>query len=310
MKIEAWQLAQRQSLPLEAKVAMSEARIRAWHSHCHGDTYISFSGGKDSTALLHLVRSLYPKTPAVFLDSGLEYPEVRDFVKTIENVEWIKPKMPFKAVIEKYGYPVVSKEIAMAINRYRVTKDPIQKQLRLHGGINPNSGKRQTKGIISQKWQYLLQAPFKISEKCCDVMKKRPFIQYEKRTGLKPYIGTMAADSRGRAMEYLKGGCNVFNGHQQSRPISFWINENIWAYIKSREIPYAPIYDQGVTNTGCMFCMFGLHFDGHPNRFEMMKKSHPKLYNYCMDVLGLHEVLKWYPANMTEGLHGMIGKGR
>lgn len=101
--MELWQLKQFQALPLEIKMAKSKLRIREWYEHFGGQVYVSFSGGKDSTALLHLVHSEYPNVPAVFSDTGLEFPEVRDFVKTIPNVTWVKPDMTFRNVIEKYG---------------------------------------------------------------------------------------------------------------------------------------------------------------------------------------------------------------
>lgn len=84
-------LRQMQSLPLRAKIRMTEARIRAWHDYWNGNIYISFSGGKDSTVLLDIARKLYPDIQAVYVDTGLEYPEVRDHVKTVDNVEWLYP---------------------------------------------------------------------------------------------------------------------------------------------------------------------------------------------------------------------------
>jgi len=111
----AQDLAMMQSLPLEIKVRMTQDRIRQWYQHFGGNVCVSFSGGKDSTVLLDIVRRLYPDVPAVFSDTGLEYPEIKEFVKTKENVEIVRPKMNFRQVIEKYGYPLVSKEVAEAI---------------------------------------------------------------------------------------------------------------------------------------------------------------------------------------------------
>ena len=86
-----------QSLDLDAKISLTKARIQAWYEHWDGEVYVCFSGGKDSTVLLHLVRQIYPGVPAAFADTGLEYPEIRDFVRMIENVRWIRPAMSFKA---------------------------------------------------------------------------------------------------------------------------------------------------------------------------------------------------------------------
>ena len=102
-----------QALPLNLKVALTKQRIREWvHQYGEDGVYISFSGGKDSTVLLHLVRESYPDIPAVFVDTGLEYPEIRAFVKTFDNVVWLKPEKNFREVIQDYGYPMISKEVS------------------------------------------------------------------------------------------------------------------------------------------------------------------------------------------------------
>ena len=106
-------LQQFQAMPLNIKIRLTQSRIRAWVNEFGEDgVYVSFSGGKDSTVLLHLVREMYPNIPAVFCDTGLEYPEIREFVKGFDNVEWIKPKKNFRKVIEDYGYPFISKEVS------------------------------------------------------------------------------------------------------------------------------------------------------------------------------------------------------
>lgn len=107
------ELRQMQALPLKLKIELTKDRIRGWFDQY--DSYISFSGGKDSTVLLHIARQIDESVPAVYIDTGLEYPELREFVKTFDNVTWVKPKMNFRQVIEKYGYPLISKEVAECV---------------------------------------------------------------------------------------------------------------------------------------------------------------------------------------------------
>lgn len=125
MKHTAYDLAQMQSLPLEAKITMTKRRIREWYEHWDGNVYVSFSGGKDSTVLLHLVREMYPDVPAVFVDTGLEYPEIKAFVKTFDNVKILKPlkrvdrgryvNTSFRKIIAEEGYPLISKDASLSI---------------------------------------------------------------------------------------------------------------------------------------------------------------------------------------------------
>ena len=72
-------LTELQKLPLWRKIGIAQARIAEWHNHYQGQVYIAFSGGKDSTVLLDLVRKLYPNVPAVFSNTGLEFPEIVEF---------------------------------------------------------------------------------------------------------------------------------------------------------------------------------------------------------------------------------------
>ena len=111
-------LRQMQALPLIAKVRMSQQRIREWYDHFNGDVFISFSGGKDSTVLAHVVHEYYPDVPLVFCNTGLEYPEIQEFARKM-GAEFIRPKMRFDEVISKYGYPIISKENAEAIHYAR-----------------------------------------------------------------------------------------------------------------------------------------------------------------------------------------------
>ena len=108
-------LAQLQALPLDAKVLMTQQRIREWYNYWHGNVVISFSGGKDSTVLTYLVHDMYPDVPLVFANTGLEYPEIQAFARKM-GAEFVRPKMSFSEVISKYGYPIIGKEVAEAIS--------------------------------------------------------------------------------------------------------------------------------------------------------------------------------------------------
>lgn len=88
-----------QAWPLERKIQVTQAKILEWYDHYGGNMAVSYSAGKDSTVLLDLVRRAFPGVPAVFVDTGLEYPEIRDFVKATPNVVWLRPEMPFTKVI-------------------------------------------------------------------------------------------------------------------------------------------------------------------------------------------------------------------
>lgn len=289
------------ALPLERKVGFTAARIAEWYNHFNGKVYISFSGGKDSTVLLYLARSIFSDIRAMFVNTALEYPEIVQFVNTFDNVDICRPKINFKEVIEQYGFPVISKEVAK--NIYWARRKP-------DGGImkrfDPESDycKRYGERFSMAKYKWLLESPFKISDQCCYVMKKAPAKAYEKATGLMPIVGTMTSESHLRKTQWLLHGCNSFESKRpMSRPMSFWTEQDVLEFIKLKKLPMASVYGEitgdresgyrttGCERTGCMFCLFGIRMDKSPNRIQRLAMTHPKLYHYCLDKLGMREVL-------------------
>lgn len=116
---DAERLKELQSLPLNRKIQITQTRIIEWYQHYNGNVYVSFSGGKDSTVLLDIARQIYPNIFAVFSNTGLEYPEIKEFVNEFDNVDIVTPQMNFGQVISQYGYPLITKEVAEAIHYAR-----------------------------------------------------------------------------------------------------------------------------------------------------------------------------------------------
>ena len=259
-----------QALPLELKVMKTQQRIKEWVQY-YGENgvAVSFSGGKDSTVLLHLVRKLYPNVRAVFSDTGLEYPEIREFVKSIPNVDWVKPKQTFREITIKHGYPLFSKEVAETIRyarkivcggvennffiqRKTVWKETIYQRLALFG--KRIAGERNYKGFLDgqqegnksifNKEKYLpacQELPFLIGSQCCNKMKKQPMKAYQHKNNFAVIVGTTTEESMLRKQGWLKTGCNAYNNNQ-SQPLSFWKEQDILRYIKENNLKIASIY--------------------------------------------------------------------
>lgn len=310
--VDIYQLRMRQAMPLKDKVRFTERRIIEWvEEFGENGVYISFSGGKDSTVLLDIARRLYPNLKAMFVDTGLEYPEIRQFVKTFDNVDILRPQKRFDQVIQEYGYPIISKEVSECVDQARKAltsgKYPYRLQ-KLEGTLKDKNGNKSKYNC--SKWKFLLDAPFKISNKCCNVMKKKPAHDYHKQTGRNPVIATMASESRLRTQQYLKQGCNGFNNKiPTSTPMAFWTEQDVLQYLYENEIPYASVYGNLIRNadntfsftgcqrTGCMFCGYGCHLEKEPNRFQRLKLTHPRQYDYIINKLGFEEVLEFLKIN-------------
>lgn len=313
-----------QAWDLERKVLVTQTRILEWYKYYDGKAYVSFSGGKDSTVLADIAAQVCKmqdyKLVLWFSDTGLEFPEIKEHVKAF--ADWLRSKyeievelvldypkdnegkrVSFRRVIEERGYPLISKNVAHNVSVAR--RNP-------NGKVKKNCFDPNKKGQYAMyKWSFLLDAPFEISEKCCDIMKKIPSHKFSKETGMKPIVGTMACESVLRRDGWYKTGCNAFDmKYPKSMPMSFWTEQDVLKYISTYEIPIASVYGNieqdkkgkyfttGCDRTGCVWCGFGCHLEKEPNRFQRLKETHPKLYEYCMrdwdkGGLGMDEILNY-----------------
>lgn len=312
-----------QALPLDVKIKKTQLRIQEWYEQFGGQVYVSRSGGKDSDVLGDIVKKMYPDVPHVFVNTGLEHDSVRRHGELVAD-ETVKPEMRFDDVILKYGYPLISKEIAQSLYEIQRAIDsgksiPKYRIDRFNGTYLDNSGNLSMYNY--EKYKFMLEAPFRVSHMCCNVMKKKPAHNYAKQNNRNPFIGTMATESRLRKQKWIKLGCNAFNQkNPTSQPLSFWSEQDILHYIKLNNIEIASAYGDivytdddgmeydsdffnsgmklsttGESRTGCVFCMFGITRD--TERFVRLKKREPKKYEYVMNGGKFDDDGMWIPHN-------------
>lgn len=278
-----------QEMNLESKIIQTKALIRQTVSEFGLDkVYISYSGGKDSTVLSHIAKSIYPDILHIFANTTNEYPE------TLQHIQWEKeenhtniitviPKdshgvtWTFKKVVEYYGYPMFSKRISNAIRTYQ-------------HALSPETKSHSLDYIKRNFKKYFKYREFPISDKCCDKLKKEPLRRKAKDLGMEcAILGLLASESYQRQKDWLEYGCNVFYKRKdnQSRPLSFWTDKDILDYIAKYHVKISKLYSMGYTRNGCMYCGFGVHLEpnGH-NRYQTLKKTHPIQYNYFIDNFG------------------------
>jgi 3'-phosphoadenosine 5'-phosphosulfate sulfotransferase (PAPS reductase)/FAD synthetase len=291
-----------QAWPLERKIQVTQTRVIEFYQRFGGAVTVSISGGKDSAVLLDLARRCYPDIEAVYVNTGLDFPEVRRFATDTPNVTVLQPKMRFDEVVREHGWCYPSKDVALSV--YYARKGS-RWAIDRFNGVNADGTTSKWRKSHYTKWKYLVDSPFKISHMCCGIMKEAPLDTYEKQSGKHPMVGTMATESERRRQAWLQTGCNNFESkHPVGKPLSFWTNQDVLRYIRDFKIPIASVYGEitedakgrlsttGEQRTGCVFCPVGCHRD-KINRFQRMAVSHPKLHKYCMDSLGLGEFLDY-----------------
>ena len=237
---------------------------------------IAFSGGKDSTVLMHLIRDVMKKDiPAIFVNTGNEYPEIIKFAtKKFRNTTVIRPKVKLKQVIEKYGFPLISKEYSKMI--YELRKGT-KHSSRYITGIQQDG--KHTSFVLPKKYHFLIDAPFACSDVCCYYLKKLPTQKYNSITG------EMGVEAVMRMTSWLRTGCNVFGKRRSKcKPLSIWTERDIWEYKRLFNVEFCELYDDfRVSRTGCMFCGFGATFE-NISRFEIIKERHPKIYHHFLKI--------------------------
>lgn len=245
------------------------------------NAYLSFSGGKDSTILHHLLDMALPgnRIPRVYINTGIEYQSIANFVKKLaekdDRIIIIQPSKPIKQTLETYGYPFKSKEHSLRVNQFNkgMNSNYIKKYI---SGYD-HKGKKST--FVCPKillYQFNERGKYNYSNRCCFELKKKPAHKWAKENNKKIVITGMRAEEGGNRKRL---GCITDNGtkfHPLIKVDDTWEN---WFVERERlelsELYYPPF---NFKRTGCKGCPYSLDLQ---EQLELMEKYLPNERKQC-----------------------------
>ncbi|MBA7704777.1 Phosphoadenosine phosphosulfate reductase [subsurface metagenome] len=260
-------------LPLHAKIEYSKDIIRSAIAGSDSPV-VCWSGGKDSTVLLHLILQIRPDIPVIHIDTGVLYPETEEFVEYLSNL-WelnLNIGVPmehenFWDCVKTFGWPIFGKSVAQSVG----------KAVR-SGNYRPQMSNLERK---------LAENRIHISEKCAEYILEKPTKRLEE--GLKAdlkFIGMLASESNARIRLFVDHGflyeVKRYYGRGRNimkcNPLFMWREADIWQYHQRHNIPYCTIYNMGHTRNGCWPCAMGIR----NGQLKRLRHSHPHLFRYLI----------------------------
>ena len=246
------------------------------------NAYLSFSGGKDSTILHYLLDKALPNNniPRVFIDTGIEYQLIREFVLKLAEQDKrfviIKPSQPIKPMLERVGYPFKSKEHSLYLQQYQ--KNGMSKTAQRY--LNP-SEKRKAYGCPANlRYQFTKEFNLKVSNRCCFELKKIPVHKWQKENNRTITITGMRKEEGGTRNKLTciitddKGKVTHFH------PLAV-VNDEWENWLVEREsIALCPLYCQpyNFKRTGCAGCPYNLNLQ---EDLETMERLLPNERRRC-----------------------------
>ena len=225
-------------------------------------SYISFSGGKDSTILHYLIDLALPnnRIPRVFINTGIEYLDIIKYVKELQSrddrIVIIKPKKNIKSTLEKYGYPMKSKQHSHNLSIYQ--HSGMTKSVKKYLGVE--KGNNIFKCPQRLAYQFSTTFNIKCSEQCCNKMKKEPAKEWAKENNKNILLTGMRKEEGGQRKS---AKCTVFDETKnlvKFHPLLVVDEEWIEEFIKRNNIEVCKLYlaPYNFRRTGCKGCPFSL----------------------------------------------------
>lgn len=304
------------NMSYEDKLSVATERILEWQELCadEGKNYAVSVGGLDSIVLLLFVRKVLGDCEGISV-SALEDTSIQKVHKDL-GVTIIKPDMNFVEVLNNYGFPIISKQIAGKLEHLQIPREQADKRKLYYnhalmtGETGPWGGFVKSDSMIMEdRWLELFGghykedrpdldckvAPFKVSACCCDLMKETPSKRYQKEHNIYPFLGLMQVEGGQRRFSLRKYGCNyVGKDTVRSCPFNYFSRQDLLRLALELDAPVPEIYGKIVRDqdgklrttkaqrTGCMMCGFGIHLESRPHRFDRLKERNPKYWEFLM----------------------------
>lgn len=247
------------------------------------NSYVSFSGGKDSTVLHYLIDIALPgnNIPRVFIDTGIEYSMIRNYVKNLaehdKRIEIIKPKRNIKLILQKYGYPFKSKEHSHKWESWNKG----QRSNHILKYINDDNSFSCPKIL---KYQFSSSFELNISDRCCYKLKKEPIHKWEKENNKSIAIIGIKTEEGGQRANHHE--CIVLdkNGKMKKfKPLNPMTDAWEEWFIKKNNIKLCELYYPpfNFKRTGCKGCPYSIELE---NQLMVMGMYLPNERKQCEDI--------------------------
>lgn len=250
--------------------------------------YISFSGGKDSTVLSDLIDRSLPgnNIPRVYANTGIEYQLIYKFVldksKKDNRFIIVKPSVNIIDMLKRVGYPFKSKKHSSLLEtyqKYKTTENRPGIQHYLHISNDGINWSPQNSCPDKLRFQFTPDYPLKISDRCCDELKKKPLHNWAKKHK-KPY--TILGIRRAEGGRRHDAKCIVLKGNKLDvfQPIAPMTNDWIEWYIDTFRVDISDIYKDpyNFDRTGCKGCPFAINLQ---KELDTLEKHFPNERKQC-----------------------------
>lgn len=304
------------AMSYEDKIDVATARVIEWAEICAdaGKNYAVSVGGLDSIVLLIFVRDILGKCDGISV-SALEDASIQKVHKDLGVIR-IPPDMNMHQVLKTFGFPVLSKQLAGKIEHLQVKREDADFRTLYYnhalmtgdtgpwGGFVHSEGMKLDDDILELFGGNYAEdrpdldcrcAPFRVSDKCCDVMKEQPAKRYQEEHGIWPFLGLMQVERGQRRFSLRKYGCNyVGKGVARSCPFNYFTRQDLLTLALDIKAPVPEIYGEIVRDrdgklqttkaqrTGCTMCGFGIHLEARPHRFDRLKARNRKYWEFLM----------------------------